>query len=578
MELKRILLPVWKWLWLIVLTTSVAASISYWNSSRQPRIYRTTTTLLVGQFTDSPNPQMQDFFASQQLARSYVELVRREPILQATIDTLGFNTNWNVLAGQVSAVAVAGTQLIQISVADTNPQRARIIADELANQLIVQSPTNDGEQAQHREFVNQQLADLRAKIETTNRQIRELERRLLTENSARAIQETQSQINALQAKNTSWQGNYANLLDFYKGGPRTNTLSIVEPAVIPLTPISPNVPMSILLAAAIGGIIGLGAAFLLEYLDSTVKTAEDVEHAVKLPTLGLVPRLPSSASGSDRLIALHHPRSHISEAYRVLRTNVQFSTLDMVSPRLVVTSPNPGEGKTTTIANLAVTLAQADKRVLLVDTDLRRPSIHRVFGIRNQFGLTNLLLDPTLPLDTTLYEIPTSELPGGRAGLWVLPSGPLPPNPADLLGSASMKQRLQQMQDWADIVLFDSPPVLAVADASIIGAFCNGVLLVVDAGRTRMDTLRQSLTILQRVGVQVVGVTLNKLKTRSRSGYYYYYSQAGPDEPSRLPRPIQALTKLVRRKAKPTPTTSHPLTLTHVNGKRDLSAYEQPGD
>ncbi|RME46344.1 MAG: polysaccharide biosynthesis tyrosine autokinase [Chloroflexi bacterium] len=516
MELKQYLSTLWKWSWLIVLSTLIAAVASYWATSRMPRVYKTTTTLMVGQIIQSANPTAQDFWASQQLAQSYVQLVRRQPILQATLDALGMDMDWRALAGKVSAAPVAGTQLIQISVSDTDPQRAKALADEIAHQLILQSPTTpDQEQEQRREFVEKQLADLEAKIEDAKGQIDDLEQRLALETSARGIQDTQNQITALQQKITTWQTNYANLLEFFKGG-RINYLSVVEPAPIPRTPVSPKARLNVLLASAIGFLLAAGAAFLLEYMDDTIKSDEDVDRVLKLPTLGAITRIRGLQEPADHLVAMKHPRSPITEAYRVLRTNIQFSSLSNPSTRLLITSAGPGEGKTTTSCNLGITMAQAGMRVILADTDLRRPSIHRFFGVPNQFGLTSLLLDETLPVDSALIE---TAVPGLR----LLPSGPLPPNPAELLGSERMKKRLQELKELADMIIFDSPPVLAVADATILGSLCSGVVLVVDAGRTRTEVIRRGKETLEQVGLKVLGVVLNKLTTRRGGGYYYYY-------------------------------------------------------
>jgi capsular exopolysaccharide synthesis family protein len=532
MELKQYVSTVWKWSWLIVLATIVATVSSYWATSRMPRIYKTTTTLMVGQVIQSDNPTTQDFWTSQQLAGSYVELVRRQPILEATVEALGLNMSWQVLAGQVSASAVAGTQLLQISVEDTDPQRAKILADEIARQLILRSPTpSDMEQEEHRQFVSEQLTDLKAKIGDTEDQIDELEQRMALETSARGIQDTQNQIAALQMKINTWQGNYANLLDFYEGS-RTNYLSVVEPASVPTTPVSPRTKVNVLLAASIGFVLAAGAALLLEYLDDTIKTGEDIERVLQTSTLGAIARIHPLNEPSDHLIAKNQPRAPISEAYRVVRTNLQFSSLSNPAATVLVTSASPGEGKTTTAANLAIAMAQAGKRVVLADTDLRRPSIHYFFDASNNQGLTSLLLDEDLELDDVLAD-------SGVEGLRVLTSGPLPPNPAELLGSPQMKQLIQRIREQAEVIIFDSPPILAVADASILGSQCDGALLVVDAGRTRSDVAKRGKETLDKIGVNLLGVVLNKLSRRRGGGYYYYYyysTEGGREKRSRKKR------------------------------------------
>ncbi len=521
MELKQYVSTLWKWSWLIVLSTVVAAFASFWATSRMPYVYMTSTTLMVGRFIQTADPTGQDFYISQQLAQSYVQLVRRQPVLQGAIESLGLNMGWQALVGQVNVGLVPGTQLIQISIQDTDPQRAKALADEIAHHLILQSPTPvDQEQGQHRQFVNQRLGTLQTQIEDAEKQTEELEQRLVLENSARGIQDIQNQIETLQQKITAWQSDYASLLNFYQGS-RTNYLSVVEPAIIPTTPVSPRLKLNVLVAAAIGFTLAAGAAFLLEYLDDTIKTDEDVDRVLKLPILGTITRIQRVREPSDHLVTMQDTYSPVTEAYRVLRTNIQFSSLSNPSPQLLVTSTSPQEGKTTTACNLAITIAYAGKRVILADTDFRRPSVHRFFGLSNQVGLTSLLLDDTLSVEEVLVETAV-------AGLKLMPSGPLPPNPAELLGSAPMQKRLDQMKELADVIIFDSPPVLAVADATILGALCSGVILIVDAGHTRSDAVRRAKETLSQLNLKVLGVVLNKLTARRAGGYYYYnyYSHA----------------------------------------------------
>lgn len=526
MELKDYASVLWKWIWLIVVTILIAAVSSYWASSRMPRIYQTSTTLMVGQFIQNPNPTDQDLRISQQLAQSYARLLRRQLILQATIDALGLQMPWQALAGRVNASSAAGSHLIQISVVDGNPQQAKLIADEIARQLILHSPTTpEKEQEQYRQFVNQQLLSLQTRIEGAQNQVQELEKQLALESSARAIQDIQGQIGALQQTITTWQGTYASLLDFSKGS-RTNYLSVVEPAFVPTTPISPNVQRNILLAVAVAFVLAAVAAFLLEYLDDTLKTDEDVERVLKLPTLGATTRIPKIQQPPDHLVTLHSPRDPITEEYRVLRTNIQFSGLSNQSTILLITSAALGEGKTTLAANLALVMAMAGKHVILVDADLRRPSLHRFFGVPNRLGLTNLLVDEELALEEVLVETPV-------AGLTLIPSGPVPPNPAELLASERMKQRCNEMKELADLVLFDSPPALVVTDATILGTLSHGIVYVVNAGRTRTEIARRGKEMLDQVGLKILGVVLNNSTAHRARGYYYqryYYSHESSGE------------------------------------------------
>ena len=212
------------------------------------------------------------------------------------------------------------------------------------------------------------------------------------------------------------------------------------------------------------------------------------------------------------LITLTNPRSPVSEAYRTLRTNLSFYSLDNPLRSLVVTSAAPEEGKSTTIANLAVTMAQSGRKTILVDCDLRRPSLHTLFNLENNAGFTNMMLDENAaaPLQKTEVD-----------NLWVLTSGPKPPNPADLLGSRQMDRVIETLAGQADLVLFDAPPVVAVTDAVVLGAKVDGVLLVVSAGKTRREHAEKAKQILEKANVRIIGVTLtNAPKDTSLSDYY----------------------------------------------------------
>lgn len=212
------------------------------------------------------------------------------------------------------------------------------------------------------------------------------------------------------------------------------------------------------------------------------------------------------------LITLTDPRSPISEAYRTLRTNLSFYSLDNPLRSLVVTSPAPNEGKSTTIANLAVTIAQSGRRTILVDCDLRRPSLHDLFGLKAEPGFTDLVLadNMELPLQAT-----------GVENLWLLASGAKPPNPADMLGAKKVDQIIARLQEEADMVLFDAPPVMAVTDAAVLGAKVDGVLLVIQAGKTKRDHAERAKETLEKAKVRIVGATLtNAPKDSAISGYY----------------------------------------------------------
>ena len=214
------------------------------------------------------------------------------------------------------------------------------------------------------------------------------------------------------------------------------------------------------------------------------------------------------------LITLTDPRAPAAEAYRTLRTNLYFSSLDRALETLVVTSAAPGDGKSTTLANLAVTMSQGEKRTILVDADLRKPSLHKLFGVSNNQGLTTMAVE-----DSALAEPPLVET--GLDNLWLLPSGPLPPNPAEILGSRRMEEIIAALKARADVILFDAPPAIAVTDAAVLGTKVDGVLLVIRAGKTRREHAQRAKELLERVQVRVVGAVLNNAPPDQSMGGYY---------------------------------------------------------
>ncbi len=218
----------------------------------------------------------------------------------------------------------------------------------------------------------------------------------------------------------------------------------------------------------------------------------------------------NASKAVSQLVALRDPRSPAAEAYRTLRTNIQFSSLDKPLRTVLATSTSPDEGKSTTIANLAVTIAQAEQRVVLVDCDLRRPTIHTLFGLPNDEGLTSLMLQEGGRIPVHKTEVP---------GLLVLTSGPLPPRPADILGSKRMEAVIAQLREQADIVLFDTPPVNAVTDAAVLATKVDGVLLVFRAGATKRDRAREARRLLDKVNANIVGVVLTDVKQEDNYGY-----------------------------------------------------------
>ena len=333
------------------------------------------------------------------------------------------------------------------------------------------------------------------------------------------------------------------------------SVDIIDPALAPKYPIKPRKKMNMILAALIGLGLGGGITFILDYSDASLKTIEDVENRVKLPVLAWIPTIrpdrrsraddasPSESSeGSstrkrkrrkkrkgrssrsrETLISHLGPKSPISEAYRTLRTSIQFSSPDRPLHSILITSAGPQEGKSTTAANLAIVMAQMGSKTLLVDTDLRRPTQHTLFELEREPGLTEVL--------TGYRELEDVFRETSVPNLTLLTCGVLPPNPAELLGSERMRALIKELRDQFEMIVFDSPPNIVVTDASLLAAELDGVMLVIWAGRTNRDMALRGKTQLEKVGTPILGGILNNVNIEHRYGsyrypyyYYYYYS------------------------------------------------------
>ena len=509
-DLSQYAVIIRRWWWLVAACAVVAMVSAYLGTMRMPRIYQATSTVIVGQALEQVNPTGQDFFISQQLAETYREMVRRRPILSAAAESLGLS--YVPSPANVTARTVPATQLLEISVRDTEPERARLLADEIAWQLILQSPAADPGQDERRQFIRAQITDLEAKIEQAGEEIRLEQARLEQSNSARAIQQHQANIQALEAKRAGYQNTYAQLLPSIQGG--ANRIEMFEVATLPMAPISPRVLATVAGSGAIGLLLALSGIFFIEYLDHSVRSAEEVSRLAQVPVMASIARLPGQRY-PEQLITISDPLSPASEAFRGLRTGVRFASVDRPLRSLMVASGGPSEGKSVTAANLAVVFAEAGQRVLLIDSDLRRPVQHRVFRLSNLHGLTDAIMGDSASI---MEHVQQTEV----ENLWVLTSGDIPPNPSELLGSDRMIQMIEELKKRFHMIVFDSPPTLVVTDGAILGSRVDGVLLVTDSGQTHRRAVERSAEQLRRAQANLLGAVLNRASVRD-SGYGYGY-------------------------------------------------------
>ena len=307
---------------------------------------------------------------------------------------------------------------------------------------------------------------------------------------------------------------------------KAGNIRILDRAEVPKSPVKPSKQRNILMAVLFGLAGGLGLAFFLEYLDNTIKDPEDIKRYLNIPYLGPVPVIvPNDNPGKDfppEMVVLNSPKSTASEAYRGIRTNILFSSAEFEPQVIMVTSSGPQEGKTITSSNLAITMAQSGNKVVLLDCDMRRPRVNKLFGISRNRGMTNLLVEKT-DLKLTVFN---TSIPN----LHVIPSGPIPPNPSEILGSKRMEELIEVLRKNFTRIIIDTPPITAVTDAALLGKLSDGVVLVVRANRTVRDMAKTGLEQLTAVGAKLLGVVLNGVSMGRGSYYYYQYYYYYGDE------------------------------------------------
>lgn len=371
-----------------------------------------------------------------------------------------------------------------------------------------------------------ELREIEARYETalaTERRFRaETDRKY---DLATRLGDKQTEYDRLRREYEALKSNYATVAGRHdesalSGANPVSNIRDHERARTPEEHVYPRMRLNLAVAAFVSLVLGLGLAFLLEYLDRTIKAAEDVEATAGVPMLGMIPLITELANSEDLvdrdLYVFNNPSSQAAECARSIRTNILFSSADRQLKLLTVSSPNPQEGKTTSVMYLGTTMAQSGQRVLLVDTDLRRPRLHKSVGVARGRGITNLIFGEASYEDV----IKTTEIPN----LYVLPCGPTPPNPAELLLTNRFREILDELRDQFDWILCDSPPLNGLTDAVVLGKLSDGIILVVESGRTVREHLARARRSLDDVGVNLLGVILNEFDLSDRKyGYYYRY-------------------------------------------------------
>jgi capsular exopolysaccharide synthesis family protein len=356
---------------------------------------------------------------------------------------------------------------------------------------------------------------LRAEVEKATKESLELGPKIVAYNELlRRKRSTEDRYNILRSRLST-----SELTDRMSHNIDTNVRPL-DPALVPGVPIFPNLRKNILAASVLSILLGLGLVFLIVLFDRSIKSTSDATQATGAPLLGIIPmvdesELQANSDGNRDLYVHRNPTSSVAECCRSLRTNIMFSAADRELKTIVVSSANPREGKTTSVLYLGTTMAQSGQRVLIIDTDMRRPRLHMSTGVSRTVGLSNLIVGGHDYDDV----IKSTEIPN----LFILPCGPLPPNPAELLMSQRFKTVLEGLQSKFDRIILDSPPLQVVTDAVVLSKQTDGVILVAKSGKTLRDELKRSARMIHAVNGTVFGVIVNAIEPDSRTGYYYSY-------------------------------------------------------
>ncbi|MDQ6927036.1 MAG: polysaccharide biosynthesis tyrosine autokinase [Actinomycetota bacterium] len=499
----------------VILTVALLVGVTLAVSYLQTPVYAATTEVLL---QSRPTESLFDSNTGQALdpARAVDTQIRvflSQPVRNAVKQQLGVSPH-------ISVSGVTGTDVLDVTAESTVPKRSAIVADAYANAYI------DFRRKQAVDDILAASKQIQTQIDDIQKQMDSAEAEVGAAPAAQQAAVRQS-VNNRKDLLSSQQAVFRQKLDQLQVDQaiKSGGAQLVTPATVPTSPVRPQPLRNAAIALVLGLVLGIGLVFLLEYLDDSVKGKDDLERAAGgLPVLGVIPLVEWKDRERPQVVSLTDPRSPASEAYRTLRTSIQFMSLERPVRTMQITSPSAEEGKSTTIANLGVAIARAGQRVVILDCDLRRPRMHEFFGLDKSVGFTSVLLGK-VPLSAALQPVPN------QSRLSILASGPPPPNPSELLSSSRTVEVLTSLQAEADIVLIDCPPLLPVTDALVVSGRVDATLVVCVAGSTSRKEATRAIELLRQVDAPLVGTVLNGVTADDAYDYGYSYRYYTPDDP-----------------------------------------------
>ena len=492
-----------RWSWLIVVGIVAAVIATNFALADRITLYRATATVQIGRTLEEESPAQEDLAIADRLIPAYGELATRTPTLNAVIEVLELNNSPEQLRSQILVQAVPRTQLIDIHVVDPNPDVAAAVANEIARQIVLESPQNSGD-SESEEFVQDQLADLQVRITEAQLEFDQVESSILDMTSAADIYDAQQRLEVLTNQIDAWQERYTSLLQQLEPS-STNIVRIVSPAVASSTPLPQQTTLYYGLAVVMGAGLATLVALGLSQLDRSIRSRGDVEALIDDRAVVQIPHF--GRYRQPMPILLTDSNEDVTGSYRTLRNTVEMTGRRSAKKAFVMTSGDTGEGKTTTTANLGIALANSDRFVMLVDTNLRNPELEELFGVDNSRGFSDLLLH-----DVAVHEVVQ---PTGHPNLWVIGAGSIPANYSDLMASAKVTSVVEALLGEADIVLFDTPALSQEQESQLLARTVGHAILIAESGHTTTDDFERTIDLLRVTDASVDLVVFNKSR-RSR--------------------------------------------------------------
>lgn len=525
MELRQYFMIVWKRWWLIALTTVLAAVAAFTVSRLQTPVYRATTTLEISSGSDPADDPYYAIRSAEAIATTYVLQIKSPAVIEGVVNRLGLAMDVEEVQDLISVQQVQNSNMVEVSGEHPNPALAQALAATTAEVFIEQ------QEAQRLSRFGAPLAELEAQVTALEEQIMETRGTIAGLGDEEDLSPTgRTELARLQTKLSNDQTRLSVLLNsteqfrlqMAKTGDYVSVFSAAKP---PRAPFKPQTLRNTALALVVGGMIGVGTAFLLDYLDDTIHTPEDAQAALGVNVLGTMPDIHESETIAD--LAASNPLMPAAEAFRSLRTSLQYASLDTPLRTLLFTSSAQGEGKSFMAANTATAFALSGKRVLLLETDLRRPRVHRLWDQEREPGLSEALKafsDAQADGDDGLAAVRASIRSSHVDNLALITAGTKVSTPAELLNSQTFRSLLDALQTTYDLIVIDAPPLLTVTDAAVLANHVDGVVMVVVSGETRLPMAARAVERINSVGGHLLGFVVNRLSERSGGYYYRYYT------------------------------------------------------